>query len=141
VHQCEGFVAERRPVRPTPVAGESIGSSALVIGQVALGGDLAPAGWIETLIVPATAAPVMALRREVVPEGAQPDGMIGGALLHNTTTVLDFTESVESPGVRVRCLDPGGDCLAIPACTADVGEVSFETADAGRTSCCFGLPP
>jgi hypothetical protein len=62
-------------------------------------------------------------------------------LLRNTATVLDFTESVESPGVRVRCLDPGGDCLAIPACTADVGEVSFETADAGRTSCCFGLPP
>jgi hypothetical protein len=84
---------------------------------------------------------VMALRREVVPEGAQPDGMIGGALLRNTATVLDFTESVESPGVRVRCLDPGGRCLAAPACSADVGTVDFESAEAGRTSCCFGLPP
>lgn len=139
VHQCTGYVAERRPVRPTPLPGESIGSSAVVIGQLAPSSD--PSTWIETLIVPATAAPVMALRREVVPEGAQPDGMIGGALLRNTETVLDFTESVESPGVRVRCLNPGGSCMAMPACTADVGKVAFESADAGRTSCCFGLPP
>ncbi|MFO7561596.1 MAG: hypothetical protein R6X02_03040 [Enhygromyxa sp.] len=141
VRQCEGYVAEGRPVRPRPLPGQSIGSSALVLGQVALGDDPSVATWIETLIVPASAAPVMALRREVVPEGAQPDGMIGGALLRNTSTVLDFTESVESPGVRVRCLDPGKQCLPLPACTADVGGVEFESADAGRTSCCFGLPP
>jgi len=144
VHQCGAFVAERRPVRPSSRTGESIGTSAMIIGEVALSeptADPAAAEWIETLIVPATAAPIIALRREVVPEGAQPDGLIGGVLLRNTETVLDFTESVESPGVRVRCLDPGGDCLAVPACTADAGTVEFESADAGRTSCCFGLPP
>jgi hypothetical protein len=142
-HQCQGFLVEHRPVRPEPHTGESIGTSALVIGEVALGSDqLAPdpTVWIETLIVPATAAPVIALRREVVPEGAQPDGLLGGALLRNTETVLDFTESVEDPGVRVRCLDPGARCLAVPACAADVGTVEFESADAGRTNCCFGLP-
>lgn len=142
-HQCRGYLAERRPVRPDPGTGESIGTSALVLGEVVLGDDQAapdPTAWIDTLILPATAAPVIALRREVVPEGAQPDGMIGGALLRNSETVLDFTESVEDPGVRVRCLDPGSRCLAVPACTADVGTVDFEGADAGRTSCCFGLP-
>jgi hypothetical protein len=142
-HQCNGFVAERRPVRPEAGTGESIGTSALVIGEVVWGDqqlEADSATWIETLIVPATAPPVIALRREVVPEGAQPDGMIGGALLRNTETVLDFTESVEHPGVRVRCLDPSARCLAVPACTADVGTVEFEEANAGRTSCCFGLP-
>ncbi len=141
--QCAGFMAEARPVRPDPVTGESIASSALVVGEVVLGDDQAapdPTAWIETLIVPATAAPVIALRREVVPEGAQPDGLVGGALLRNTETVLDFTEAVEAPGVRVRCLDPGDRCLAIPACEPDVGTVEFQSADAGRTSCCFGLP-
>jgi hypothetical protein len=141
--QCQGFLVEGRPVRPEPHTGETMGTSALVIGEVALGDDQAapdPTMWLEALIVPATAAPVIALRREVVPEGAQPDGMIGAALLRNTETVLDFTEAVEDPGVRVRCLDPGAGCLAVPACTADVGTVEFESADAGRTSCCFGLP-
>jgi hypothetical protein len=141
--QCNGFVAEGRPVRPDPGTGESIGTSALVIGEVVWGDQqltAEPSTWIEALIVPATAPPVIALRREVVPEGAQPDGLIGGALLRNSETVLDFTESVEHPGVRVRCLDPGANCLGVPACTADVGTVEFEEADAGRTSCCFGLP-
>lgn len=141
--QCQGFLVEHRPVRPEPHTGEAIGTSALVIGEVVLGDDQPapdPTTWLEALIVPATAAPVIALRREVVPEGAQPDGLIGGAMLRNTETVLDFTESVEDPGVRVRCLDPGARCLGIPACTADVGSVEFEGADAGRTSCCFGLP-
>jgi hypothetical protein len=141
--QCQGFLVEGRPVRPEPHTGETMGTSALVIGEVVLGDDQAapdPTMWLEALIVPATAAPVIAVRREVVPEGAQPDGMIGAALLRNTETVLDFTEAVEDPGVRVRCLDPGAGCLAVPACTADVGTVEFESADAGRTSCCFGLP-
>jgi hypothetical protein len=82
----------------------------------------------------------MAMRREIVPVGAQPDGLIGGALLHDTETVLDFTESVEKAGVRVRCLDPGPNCLAIPSCEPDIDTVDFESANAGRTSCCFGLP-
>jgi hypothetical protein len=141
--QCTGFLAEGRPVRPDAAPGETIASSALVIGEVVLRDDqLAPdpTVWLEALILPATANPVIALRREIVPEGAQPDGLIGGALLRNTETVLDFTESVESPGVRVRCLDPGDRCLAIPACTPDEGTVEFPSADPGRTSCCFGLP-
>jgi hypothetical protein len=142
-HQCEGFLAEGRPVRPSEGTGESVTRSALVLGEVVLDDDQIapdPSAWIETLIVPDTAAPVIALRREIVPEGAQPDGLVGGALLRNTDTVLDFTEAVDKPGVRVRCLDPGSRCLAIPACGSDVGTVDFESANAGRTSCCFGLP-
>ncbi|PRQ07289.1 hypothetical protein [Enhygromyxa salina] len=143
VRQCKGFAAEGRPVRPSAKSGSSIAGSALVIGEVMLGDDqLGPdtSAWLSALIVPATAAPVLALRREIVPEGAQPDGLIGGALLRNTETVLDFTEPVESPGVRVRCLDPGGRCLAAPACEPEGGGVEFPDADPGRTSCCFGLP-
>jgi len=143
VRQCQGFVAERRPVRPAVDVGETVGISVTVIGEVVLRPEQTspdPGAWIEALIVPATAAPVIALRREVVPEGAQPDGLIGGALLTNTETVLDFTEAIENPGVRVRCLDPGPRCLAAPACVADAGTVDFPLADAGRTSCCFGLP-
>ena len=141
--QCRGFLAEGRPVRPSAGTGEAMTSSVVVVGEVALGEDrLSPdaTAWLDTLILPATAPAVIALRREIVPEGAQPDGIIGGALLRNTETVLDFTESVESPGVRVRCLDPGDSCVAIPGCTAEAGTVEFENADAGRTSCCFGLP-
>lgn len=145
VRQCEGFLFEGRPVSPAvdTKAGETLGISVTVIGEVALrDGQLSPepTRWVEALIVPVTAAPVIAVRREVVPEGAQPDGLIGGALLTNTETVLDFTEAIESPGVRVRCLDPGPSCLAAPACVQDVGTVDYEFAEPGRTSCCFGLP-
>lgn len=134
VRQCEGFAIEGLPVQPVAETGSSVGSSAFVIGEVQQ--NLSPEkanAWLETLIVPATAAPVIALRREIVPVGAQPDGMVGGALLHDTETVLDFTETVEKAGVRVRCLDPGPNCLAIPSCEADIDA-------AGRTSCCYGLP-
>jgi hypothetical protein len=141
VRQCEGFAVEGRPIRPRAETGRTIGSSALVIGEVAR--DLSidkSSTWLETLIVPATAAPVISLRREIVPVGAQPDGLVGGALLHDTETVLDFTESVEGAGVRVRCLDPGSDCLAIPSCEPDVDAVEFGSGESGRTSCCYGLP-
>lgn len=141
VRQCEGFAVEGRPIRPRAETGRTVGSSVIVVGEVTR--DLSETKsdtWLETLVVPATAAPVIALRREIVPVGAQPDGMIGGALLHDTETVLDFTESVESAGVRVRCLDPGSTCLAIPACEPDVDPVEFASGDAGRTSCCYGLP-
>lgn len=142
-HTCRGFLAEGRPVRPDTGTGERIGSSAFVIGEVAWDEDLfGPDAerWIDTLVVPGSAAPVIALRREVTPQGAQPDGMIGGALLRETEVVLDFTEALESPGVRARCLDPGLSCLSMPACSADVGSVEFEGAAGGRTSCCHGLP-
>lgn len=142
-HQCRGFLAEGRPVRPSPGTGESVSDAAMVFGEVAWeSGQALPDidDWIDALIVPATASPVIALRREVVPEGAQPDGLIGGAMLRQTETVLDFTESTNSPGVRVRCLDPGDECLAIPACSGTDESVDFENADGGRTSCCFGLP-
>jgi hypothetical protein len=141
--QCEGFAAEGRPIHPGPKAGTSIGTSLVALGEVVLEDDqLGPESdrWLDTLILPATAPPVIALRREVVPEGAQPDGMIGGALLAGTETVLDFTEASESPGLRVRCLDPGTSCVSVPACEADEGEVDIAEASPGRTSCCFGLP-
>lgn len=141
--QCEGFLAEGQPVRPNVESGESIAEAGVVLGEVSwVEGQTtgAPDRWLDTLIVSATAAPVIALRREITPEGAQPDGLIGGALLEDTETVLDFTEASSSPGVRVRCLDPGDSCVALPSCSADVGSVEFEGARAGRTSCCFGLP-
>jgi hypothetical protein len=143
IRQCEWFAAEGRPIRPFDSQGESIGSSAVVFGEASLG-EFAeapdPNVWIETLIVPATADPVLALRREIVPEGAQPDGLIGGAMLRDTETVLDFTEAVEKIGVRVRCLDPGPQCMSLPACSSEDGEVGLDSAEPGRTSCCFGLP-
>ncbi|NVB41786.1 hypothetical protein G6O69_28390 [Pseudenhygromyxa sp. WMMC2535] len=144
-HQCEGFLYEGRPLRPSPDSDESVSDSALLMGEVAWDDEQSapdPDAWIDTLIVPAAAAPVIALRREVTPEGAQPDGLIGGALLRQTETVLDYTESTTSPGVRVRCLDPGESCLAVPACSVDEGAATpeFEDASGGRTSCCFGLP-
>lgn len=142
-HTCRGFVAEGRPVRPDSGTGERIASSAFVRGEVAWDDDaIGPASerWIETLVVPGSAAPVIALRREVTPQGAQPDGMIGGALLRETEVVLDFTEALESPGVRARCIEPGLECLSMPACEADVGTVEYEGAAGGRTSCCHGLP-
>lgn len=142
-HSCRGFVAERRPVRPAAHTGEQIAGSAMVIGEVAwtddqLGPD--PDRWLDTLVVPASAPPVIALRREVTPAGGQPDGLIGSALLHETEVVLDFTEALEQPGIRARCLDPGEGCLSMPACSADVENVEFEGAQGGRTSCCYGLP-
>jgi hypothetical protein len=142
-HTCRGFLAEGRPVRPAAYTGEQIAGSAMVIGEVAwtedqLGPD--PDRWLETLVVPASAPPVIALRREVIPAGAQPDGMVGSALLRETEIVLDFTEALDQPGIRSRCLDPGVDCLSMPACSADVDRVEFEGADGGRTSCCYGLP-
>lgn len=144
-HQCRGFLAEGRPVRPDPVGDETLSSAFAVVGEVAwTEGQLAPDPevWLETLVVPATAPPVIALRREVTPEGAQPDGMIGGAMLAETETVLDFTEAEGSPGVRVRCLDPGPGCLSVPTCSPEQGAetLEFEEAAGGRTSCCFGLP-
>jgi len=141
-HQCQEFALDGFPIRPDVRSGESVASSALVIGEVAL--DDAASGantdaWLPTLIMPETAPMVLALRREVVPEGAQPDGLVGSAMLRNTEAVLDYTESVASPGVRVRCLDPGREsCLALPACTADTGDVTGRAP--GRTNCCYGLP-
>ncbi len=142
-HTCRGFLAEGRPVRPSAGTGERISDSAFVIGEVAWDEDQIapdPERWLDALVVPATAPPVIALRREVTPEGVQPDGMVGGALLRETEIVLDFTEALEKPGIRARCLDPGSTCLSAPACSADVDRVEFEGADAGRTSCCYGLP-
>jgi hypothetical protein len=141
VRQCEGFAVEGLPVRPGAETGSTVSSSAFIVGEVERNQSAGKSdAWLETLIVPATAAPVIALRREIVPVGAQPDGMVGGALLHDTETVLDFTESVSGAGVRVRCLDPGTNCMAIPSCEPDIDTVDFEDADAGRTSCCYGLP-
>ncbi len=142
-HQCRGFREVGRPVRPSPNNDESVGDAAMVFGEVTWSrgqGSPDTSRWIETLIVPAAAAPVQALRREVVPEGAQPDGLVGGALLRQTETVLDFTEAETSPGVRVRCLNPNEQCMAVPACGASSDDVDFPNSEGGRTSCCFGLP-
>ncbi|MFV8756778.1 hypothetical protein ACNOYE_40055 [Nannocystaceae bacterium ST9] len=142
-HTCRGFAAEGRPVRPSAGTGERIAESAFVIGEVSWDEDQAapdPERWLPTLVVPASAPPVIALRREVTPSGAQPDGMVGSALLRETEVVLDFTEALEKPGIRARCLDPGVDCLSLPACSADLDQVEFEGAKGGRTSCCYGLP-
>lgn len=143
VRQCDWFLSEGLPIRPVALTSDSVASSVFVVGEAALPDDALapdPDRWLDTLIVPAAAPPVLALRREIVPEGAQPDGLVGGALLHQTETVLDFTEAVEKPGVRVRCLDPGPECLAIPACTAAESSASLDDDAAGRTNCCFGLP-
>ena len=139
--QCEAYEAVGIPTRPETDSDESVGTSVLVVGEVSYAEDaIGPSidAWLPTLVIPETAPMVLALRREIVPEGAQPDGLVGSALLRNTSTVLDYTEPVESPGIRVRCLDPGRECMALPACTAESGVITGELD--GTTSCCYGLP-
>jgi hypothetical protein len=87
--------------------------------------------WIEATILPETHQLASSVRRMVVPEAIEPDGLLGTALFDDTVAVLDYTNTSEdTPGVRLSCIDPReGDCLAAPRCEADA-----------QPACCFGLP-
>ena len=139
VGQCNNYLAALRvvdDVRDTtpPYAAERADSSLAVLGEA----FYAPAQdepetsrWIETLILPETHQLALSVRRMVVPEAIEPDGLLGTALFDDTVTVLDYTNTSEdTPGVRSSCIDPrAGDCLAAPRCEADA-----------QPACCFGLP-
>lgn len=133
--QCAGVLRERAPYPAEESACTAAADEhAIILGEFerrrgTLGPD--PALWIPARIVPETHPLAIAVRRNVVPEALQPDGLLGTALLQNTDVILDYTD--ENPGVRVACSDPGAaGCFALPACTRSSGAV--------RPSCCFGLP-
>jgi hypothetical protein len=106
-------------------------SSLAVLGEAAILGTLErpdSALWIEVHVVPATHPLPVSLRLDLSPEAAQLDGLIGTALLRDTTTVIDYTDP--NPGVRVSCLDPrSGACMVAPDCQRDA-----------QPACCHGLP-
>lgn len=133
--QCEGVARERAPYPESDtICAEAATTSAVILGEVELrdpdtGSNTR--GWLSTLVVPADHPLAIAIRRDVVPEALQPDGLLGTALLNETDTILDYTD--DTPGVRVACNDPGaGTCLALPACTRSSGAVA--------PRCCHGLP-
>ncbi|MCB9566415.1 MAG: hypothetical protein H6710_04240 [Myxococcales bacterium] len=133
--QCDGV---GRELLPYPVSGSNCASSAhesaLLLGEALIRDPAvgpSPSGWIRALVVPAEHPMAMAVRRDVVPEGLQPDGLLGTALLRSTDVILDYTD--ENAGIRVACTEPGdGACLALPACARASGGVA--------PSCCYGLP-
>ncbi len=132
--QCDGVMGDQVPYADKSDCADAAETSALVLGEVdlrnpALGPN--PAKWIRVYVVPAEHPLAVSIRRDVVPEALQPDGLIGTALLFDTDTILDYTN--DPPGIRVSCNDPGhGTCLALPTCTV--------TGDGVAASCCHGLP-
>ncbi len=137
--QCAGALRSSDP-NPLPVEASCVGASATsaaVMGEVSLPeGDPTPdpARWITATVVPETHPMVEALRRDISPDALQLDGLIGTALFDDTDVVLDYTD--ESPGVRMRCLNPdSGKCLAMPMCSPDTEDPSQPVP-----RCCQGLP-
>ena len=95
--------------------------------------------WLPVTILPAESAIAMNIRREIGTNGVEPDGLLGSSLLDDTDVVLDYTETVEKPGVRVACVKQGDpDCLAYPSCASTDAQLG-ENAP-GRAACCWGLP-
>lgn len=89
--------------------------------------------WLTITVVPASAPMVRNFRRSSGTIAAQADGLLGMAAFNQTRLYLDFTESEQSPGIRVKCLEPQeGTCRALPPCAPDDGQ--------GTPSCCFGMP-
>jgi hypothetical protein len=104
-------------------------SALAVLGEAMVAADAPdPAGWIPTTVLPASHALTLSVRRDVVPEALQLDGLLGTVLLRDTLAILDYTDP--NPGVRLSCLDPrSGDCLVAPDCSRDA-----------QPACCHGLP-
>ena len=134
--QCDGVIREGAPypVEQTRCA-SAAEESAVLLGEVDLRRGLLgpdPSVWIPARILPETHPLALSVRRNVVPEALQPDGLLGSALLRQTDVILDYTD--DNPGVRVACTVPGAPgCLALPSCARSSGAV--------RPSCCYGLPP
>ena len=132
--QCDEVLREQVPYARASVCAEAAKTSALVLGEVSVrNAELGPnpTSWIRAYVVPAEHPMAVSIRRDVVPEALQPDGLVGTALLYNTDTILDYTD--ETPGLRVSCNEPGrGTCLALPSCTVASEDVA--------ASCCHGLP-
>ncbi len=132
--QCDEVLREQVPYADASVCADAAQTSALLVGEVSVrNADFGPnpTSWIRAYVVPAEHPMAVSIRRDVVPEALQPDGLVGTALLYNTDTILDYTD--ETPGLRVSCNEPGrGTCLALPTCTVARGDVA--------ASCCHGLP-
>jgi hypothetical protein len=112
------------PAVSSEVATATFGEAFFADGRVAPD----PERWVDTLVLPADHPLTIAVRRDVVPDARQPDGLVGSLLFDDAETVLDYTDP--NPNVRVKCLSPTeGDCLALPLCREDL-----------TAACCFGLP-
>jgi hypothetical protein len=137
--QCNAFVdalraaADIRDTTP-PYTAEGANTSFAVLGEAFYGpGQTSadPDRWIEALVLPETHQVALSVRRMVVPEAIEPDGLLGTALFDDTVAILDYTNTTDdTPGVRLSCIDPReGDCTAAPRCEEDA-----------QPACCFGLP-
>jgi hypothetical protein len=113
------------------VSGDPANRSLVVLGEhVILDDDPDPDAnrWIEAIVLPAAHPLPVSLRLDVSPEAIAPDGLVGGALLDGTATVLDYTDP--NPSVRVSCFDPReATCMVAPDCRRDA-----------EAACCHGLP-
>lgn len=147
LHQCNRYVdavTEVGDVRNTTppysaidddandgISADPANSSLVVIGEhVILDDDPDPDAnrWIEAIVLPEAHPLPVSLRLDVAPEAIAPDGLIGGALLEGTATVLDYTDP--NPAVRVSCFDPRETtCMVAPDCRRDA-----------EAACCYGLP-
>jgi hypothetical protein len=141
---CRGLDALARPHAPDVGGTIAPDDHALVLGENywSVGQREAdPDRWLATTVLSASSTVTMNIRREVGTDAAEPDGLIGSALLSNTDVVLDYTENAddEKPGVRVACLKTGDPaCLSFPACSSSDSKLG-ESAP-GRTACCWGMP-
>lgn len=139
--QCEAFDERSQPFKPDHAGQANSGYGVFITGEAHLDtGEVAPQTerWVRTIVIPPEAAMATAVRRDVGSAAVEVDGMIGSPLLSGTDLVIDYTEEVERPGLRVACLEPGApDCQAIPSCRP---QVAGTRDSVGTASCCYGLP-
>ncbi|RMH00346.1 MAG: hypothetical protein D6705_00585 [Deltaproteobacteria bacterium] len=130
--QAGSIAATSPPYSANPGdADDDADASALVLGEAFLpAGSTAPATdrWITARILPADHPLAVSVRRSVAPDGIEPDGLLGTAMLAGTDLVLDYTDP--NPSLRARCTAPAeGGCLALTDCRDD-----------GDAACCHGMP-
>ena len=139
LEQCKRFTATSRPGRPQTTSSTrsvDFDHGIIILGLNRFVGDASSIGWddwLETRVVGIDSSWVIGLRRAAGSDVAGLDGVLGTALLRRADTVLDTTEDLIKPGLRVRCSgDDHDSCLSMPACG---GSGLLE-----ERSCCYGLP-
>ena len=129
---------------PPLLVDQRIDTGLVVLGEV----SYAPAEvsadstrWIRTVVLAPDFPFVNFTRRDSGTDAAQIDGFLGTVLLDETEVVLDYTEDISPPGLRMKCLRPdSGTCLSVPECSASDSSSAGGQGAAGDASCCHGLP-
>ncbi len=141
--QCIETLVNDSPWAPPVLPEQRVDTGVTVVGEVAYAPGASspdPDRWIRTIVLPPDLPFVNFSRRDSGTDAAQVDGFLGTALLEETELVLDYTEDLRPPGLRIKCLRPGGgSCLSVPACEASSSTTSGQSA-VGSVSCCHGLP-